>query len=321
MRENFIYEIKQAKRDRRFYRCFYSFHISLLSEIQQLFKITGSRKFDLIQDEKDNYDMIPLEIDNVLFITQDILRKKFPQYFLEIYQLLNKLDRIRFYDEDSLLLEEKYDKGAGPCCIVNKYINNIYLYLPLSGEIYDVFSFVHELSHFMIGGFDEKIASHYLSECIPIFSEFITLDYCLEHFKGHPCIFEFLHGRYSELIGTKQFLEKKKDYKLTFAFFERSVYAINLLLSSKLYSEYLKDKVSAMKKIEKFIDGIGILHFNRLMEILDVKIKYYNGQLRYETGELEKLYQTFDEVCKIMDEKYKETLTIYEEQKKLKKVL
>lgn len=321
MRKNFTYEIKLSKQDRNFYRYFYSFYISLLSEIQQLFKITGSRKFDLIQDEKDNYDMIPLEIDNVLFITQDILRKKFPQYFIEIYQLLNKLDRIRFYDADSLLLEEKYDKGMGPCCIVNKYINNSYLYLPLLGEIHDVFSLIHEIAHFMIGGFNEQIASHYLSECIPIFSEFITLDYCLEHFKGHPCVFETLHGRYSELIGTKQFLEKNKDYILTFDLFDRSRYAINLLLSSKLYYEYLKDKESTMKKIESFIDGIGILHFNRLMEILDVKIKYHNDELRYEPEELEKLYQTFDEVCKIMDEKYKETLTLYEEQKKLKKVL
>ena len=291
MRDNFIFEREIRSKDKKYYRYFYPIHCSVKPEVERLFSEMAKRLDGLfLEDDAIRIDTLSLELENTIFLVQDILKTRFPNCFLELFETLNRQDVIKFYDFDSDYLTWCYDNGRGNCNYVSQYLDDCFLYLTLQNEFYDVANLIHELSHFVIGDFQEYFAWTYLGELLPIFSEFVVFDYAIEHFPNHPTIFFQLCERYKEILETLEFSKTKEHYTDTYDYYDRSNYAFCFLLASFLYEKYLNYPEKTMDKIMKFSKGYGVLHFNRLMEILGVKLKYYDGKLHYEEQDLEVLF-------------------------------
>lgn len=312
MRENFIFKKKYKPKNYKIYRYLYPIHDSIKKDMEMvLIKLRDASYHLSIDDTTVCFDDLRLELDMTVMIVKDILKTKFPSKFYQLFENLNQGDYIKFYDIDSDYLRDCYDKGYGCCCYVDTTIERGYIYIPLSFEFIDVIAIIHELSHFITGDGEEFFAKEYLGEVVSIFSEFIVLDYALEHFSSHPTIFGMIYQRYQEIIETTNFLDEEENYDATFDYFDRFQYAFAFMIASKLYQEYFNYPEQTMDKIMQFGRALGHTHFNRLMKILGIKLKYYDGQLHYQTSTLEDLLSSFEFVMQSINQQYQTVSTNY----------
>lgn len=318
MRTNFIYNKDVKKREKKYYNYFYSIHKNIQNDMKQLFMELSKRCNSLTVNENNIYsDKITLHLDQTVMIVEDILKAYFPLKYYRCFKEMKQSDQIKFYDSESIYLCEQYDHGVGNCSYSDMDERNNYIYICLTNEIYDLFAMIHEVSHFMHGGYKDLISKEFLSELSPIFSEFIVLDALLKYdtitysVLGHMC------DRYLEITETVEYLLQKQEYIDTFDFFDRFKYLLCLLLASHLFYEYQLNPESISIKLEKFERNLGVAHFNHLLQNLGIHVKYYDGEIHVSKETIRQLLNSFEWSIDYLNQQYQQ---VEKKQQKLKMI-
>ena len=267
-------------------------------------------------DFEEQYIMqYPMPLEKSVAIARTIVKQEFGNSLLYKFDELNYTDKVKFYNGFSEYLCDYYDHGNGFCCSPNTKLEKQFLYAPVIDEIDDVISIMHEVCHFAICNESTKtgeLAYELLAELIPLYSEFLVLNYFQKQIPNSTSYYETVFERYNAVSDYYEAL-KDVDYRLdeipyTIRNFEELQYDLALLCASKLYYEYQQDPDTVRLKIDYFCNSLRYEDFNILMKILDMPVRIQKTRIYFQTGGLEELLYYYQRVLEEIYDDYQNAL-------------
>lgn len=310
---------------KKYYQKYYPLYQNSQDFIKSLFfsmgKINDFYPFDIREA-----DCCPVSLDTICMIVKDILKTEFdPSLAKKFTEMVNQ-NRIFFFDGNSDTLCEKYDEDF--CCGKEDYIGRMtpiypvektndsflgFIYAPLLEEVDDVWGLVHEMNHIScLDLLTERPSSSNLNdETLPIYSEFVTLNYFLEHFSNHNSYYYTLMDRYDTITDLdERLMEKNYDFSKCeneIEIFEEFIYLLGLLIASKLFYDYNQDPYQARGEYNFLINNLMECDFNCIMKEINIPIRLLNETLSFTKGGLETCLFYYEWALKYVHKNYMET--------------
>lgn len=323
----FKFPVGYSSFEKKHFNQYYSIYQNSQDFIKSLFssmgKINVNYQFDIRKIE-----FCPVSLDTIYFLVRDILSKEFNFYLLNLFDEMVKKNRIFFFDGNSTELFEKYG-NRGFFCGFEKYLGketpvyygkksnsflSEYIYAPILEEVNDIWGIIHEINHFSSSDSCTNrglLSAKVIWETLPIYSEFITLNYFLEHFPNQSCYFGFLMNRYDTITDwNEQFLETDYDFskcEYEVEIFEEFKYLLGLLIASKLFYDYNLDPDGARYEYNFFANCLMEEDLNYIMKEIDMPIRLCNQTLTFTKNGLEKCMFYYEWALKYVHKHYMDT--------------
>lgn len=275
-------------------------------EIEQEFLIMEKENLklkDIDMISSDLYDLtlesdnIKLELDQTINICKKIIRKYIGDDGVEYFEKMIDYDQIIVYNADSASLRAKYDAGTGS--MYDYEINRIYI--PLNNNIDDIYSICHEFIHAISLDSNYIMSSELLGEVGPIFMEFLVLEYLSLATGNNPICYNNFIERIINNYGINYIINNKEGCEDSIYIYEYYSYDIGILLAFNMYKKYLQNKERYLINFKRFIINIGNLHFNTIIKLLGINIKYIDDKLRYDDDLMEILINSYKEYVKMIE--------------------
>lgn len=279
----------------------YQESISFINDINVMFaRINSNYEFDSSKIEN-----IHSNLEITCNFVQDILKTKFNDELLELFQKMTIEDKVRYYDADSKLLSNIYDGGLGFLCVCEGTFDENIILAPLENDLTDVSSLIHEVVHFYKNDQQTqhgKIAFGLLCETLPIYSEFLTAEYFRDHYGNKTAFYSDFIQRY-ELINDYSSILQMVDYnyediEYDCAIFEKFQYDLPFLLAANLYYQHKNNPEETRKRIKKFGSLLGKSDFNELLGSLNLQVRMNNNKLYFLKDGFTKLISSYETILK-----------------------
>lgn len=167
--------------------------------------------------------------------------------------------------------------------------SNSFYQISLNYNVSDVVTYAHEYAHYLQKA--NNTTSFMLGETIPIFIEQLATLFLKEQFPNERKIYfcDFERYQWNEESVTSEYICLCEEHLYTYYSLLSMRYIFGLLISCKLYQDYLLSPSNALKEAKQFALALEEGNFNAAMEAVGVNITYENAQLHYTNREFYQL--------------------------------
>ena len=177
--------------------------------------------------------------------------------------------------------------------------------IELNYNLSDVTTYAHEFMHYIQNY--TTVTTLLLNETMPLFIEQLMVHYLKEQFpnekKVYSCDFE-RYQNHLNLIQNEYIFICEEHMKNIYSLFSMK-YIFGLLISCKLYRDYLLSEKTALNEIKSFLLALEQNDFNQAMQAVGLNISYKEHHLYYSDYVLKLLIESFHSYYNQLFDEYK----------------
>lgn len=165
--------------------------------------------------------------------------------------------------------------------------------ISLNYNISDVVTYAHEFAHYLQK--EKNITSFMLGETLPIFIEQIATLFLKEQFPNERKVYfcDFERYQWNEDYVDNEYICLCEEHIYSYYTLLSMRYIFGLLISCKLYQDYLTSESFALKEAKQFALALEVGNFNAAMEAVGLDIVYQNSRLHYSDHDIRQLLSLY----------------------------